>query len=1818
MTMTVDAPLIGSSDSNVSAMVRLLRTLREQQDEAARKSSAPVESAPIIKSEPVPDLAPPGDESARAASTTAQEPAPSRDVVSFAPSGQDDLAPSGLRAKANANLAALRTLHALDVEHRTANAEELAVLARWAGWGALPNVFDESNTEWAGVRESARAFLDQDAWAEAMLTTINAHYTSAEIVKAMWEAVQDLGFSGGRVLEPGCGSGNFIGLAPDLPLDFFGVELDPTTARIAQALYPHATIRTEGFENSRFPEGYFDLAIGNVPFGTQHPYDPVYNRGNRTIHNYCIIKALSLTRPGGLVALITSRWTMDAKDAGARFEIAQLGDLIGAVRLPSSSMRASSGTDVVVDILLLRRRSGDTSYAPAWRNVTPVETPDGPVEINEYFVTRPHLVLGTLGAKNGQYHEHDMVVKANSVLSESLPRALRSLRVQVIDFRTPATDVVACQSCGHASGACSCFIEVPNPLPDDVPTADELFVPTDVTAIARAQSKAQCPECDRVFDLTNEDYAGEFYYGHDCEAPEVAPKTKRRRLAALPEPLPVAKDLSHLHQEGSILRSARGFVRLTDGVTVTFEPTSRKDVPELGVLIDLRDTVLRVLDAQAHSTDDAKFLGIQADLNARYDAYVSRFGPLNRFTLAATGKVDHACVKCGHEWDASSRETPTTCPECFADHEDVGIPRTRRNYPRMGGFRLDPAFYTVMALEIFDPESQMAYKADVFSKRVVAPRETRGSAESAQDAIAICLDEYGRIDVDVIARLLKVDTDDALAQMGSLVWLDPETDSLVPAATYLSGNVRQKLARAKRAARLDEKFAANVAALTAVQPVELGPKEIDARPGAPWIPVDDVEKFCLEVLYVDRVGSWIDLNIEYVPITATWEISSPDYHRRGVAMTSTWGTQRADAIDLFRWSLNQKPAAVFDTVQTADGDKRVLNVEETFLAREKQELLANRFREWIWEDPERSERTARVYNDLFNSWVVPEYDGSHLTTPGRALSFTPHPHQLDGTWRVLQSPTTLLAHAVGGGKTAIIGMSAMEQRRLGLIKKPCVAVPNHMLGQVANELLQLYPLAKILIPTEADMSKDGRKGFVARCAMGDWDMVLLTHSAFGKIGVSPEIQERFLARKVAAFEDAIYESRQGKGLSVKKLTQAKLRLEQRQKRLLNAIEKDDGVTFDATGIDYLYVDEAQEMKNLAVMTHMRGVTADGSQRAADLEMKLTYLRERVGERVATFSTATPIANSVAEMFVVQTYLALGALRESEVQHFDAWAATFGSTVTALELAPDGGSYRMNSRFARFHNVPELITAFRMFADVRTMDDLNIPGIPEIAGDKPQNVIIEPSPNLVEYVEDLVERARLIRNKSPRVIGEKVTKEGDTVDVLDNMLVVCGDGRKAALDLRLVGLRPDPNGGKVAAAADRIIKHWEENKDRVYKEPNGLDSPRKGAFQLVFCDMGTPKEHRWSVYADLKETLVERGMPDDAVRFIHEAKNAQQKAQIFAACREGRVAVLIGSTQKMGIGTNVQTRLVAMHHLDCPWRPDQISQRDGRGIRQKNQNKEVSIYRYATEKSFDIYLWQTVERKAAFIYQVMRGQITARDIDDMGEEALSYAEIKALATGNPLIMEKAGVDNDVARLKRLRRAHEDDQRRLEWKLREAEQQVPILERHLRDLERAAAIRKPVAGDAFSITVGDDVYEKRTEGGDALVLAIEEVIGQGAMGVAKQVGEYAGFPIDVIVERKYEHVRVTIALRESPLSKEYTRIEFRQTSGMGLLSTLSNLVHSLDDKLERTTQRIPLVQQEAEAARARIGLPFDEEERFVRLTQRQAEIDAVLADMEDKAA
>ena len=1562
----------------------------------------------------------------------------------------------------------------------------------------MPAVFDPERADLAPARDRLHGLLGEDGFAQARSSTLNAHYTDATIARSMWRAAADLGFRSGRVLEPGCGSGTFIGLAP-AGADMVGVEKDPTTAAIASALYPEAQIRAESFADSPFADGSFDLAIGNVPFGRLPLHDVRHNRGGHSIHNHFLIKSLHLTRPGGLVVAITSRYTLDARNPAVRRELADLADLVGAIRLPSDAHQRAAGTSVVTDVLVLRRREpGSAGNGALWEQVAPLDVErapgviaedptgsttgrDGEVEVNRWFHDRPDLVLGRMRLGRGAHRQDELMVLSGRPVAVTLPTALNQV-------------VQRARTEGLLLGP----------------------APTGSTDAVRQQ---------------------------------------------LPEPLLVGR-------EGFIEAGDDGsFTRVVNRGRATHQVPGSQAM-ELRALLGLRDTTVALLDAESATGEDTAEIGaLRSRLGQQYAAYVERWGPIKRCTWRRTGRTD----------------------------PDTGEERMARVRPAQGGFRHDPFAPLVRALERYDDATGTATRASIFTERVVAPRTPQLGADSPADALALCLDTHGVVRLPEIARLLGTTPDAARTALGDLVFDEPSDDGesrLVPAAEYLSGNVRTKLAAARHAAAADPRFTVNVDALTAVLPADLLPAEISVRLGAPWVQVTHVQQFLRETLEDPR------LEVEH-PGGAIWAVRGNNY---GVAATATWGTRRRSAPALAEALLAQRTISVYDEFE--DGT-RAINLTETVAAQEKARELDTRFSEWVWEDPQRAASLARTYNDTFNSTVLRTYDDARLSLPGVSVTFTPRPHQVAAVARMVNEPAVGLFHEVGAGKTAEMVMGVMELRRLGLVRKPAIVVPNHMLEQFATEFLAIYPRANLLPAGRDDLAGDRRREFVGRVATGDWDAVILTRSAFERLPVRLETQRDYLNRETTRLQEWIANTRSaqrgnGRSLTIKKMELMLAAAQERIKSQL-AAPKDPGITFESTGIDYLVVDEAHDYKNLRTASNIPDVAVTGSQRATDLDMKIDVLRRRHGDRVVTLATATPIANSVAEAYTMQRYLRPDLLDAAGLTDFDCWAATFGEIVTGIELSPDGGRFRMKSRFARFRNVPELLRLWHVSADVKTAEDLQLP-VPRLAarpdGQRaPETVVIPPSPQLRDLVADLGQRADAVRGARPRKGA-------------DNMLKISSDGRQAALDLRLVGSRTDAV-SKLDVAADRIAEIWRRHRDDPFPDRSGRPHPLPGALQLVFCDLGTPKTEGWDVYHELRDLLRLRGLPDGSVRFVHEARTDLEKGALFNQAVEGRIAVLLGSTQRMGVGTNVQLRAVALHHLDCPWRPADLAQRDGRILRQGNHNPEVQILRYVTEASFDAYSWQTVTRKAAFISQIMRGRLDLREIEDVGDTVLSYDEVKALATGDPRVLDKARLDAEVARLERLERAHHRDQADLLRTAAHAAQLIEDLTAEQHGVAEALAIRLPSAGDAFAATVGDRTHRNRADAGRHLLSVVDAIpAGPGAEPDTLSVGVLAGVPISARREYAVASRRTegwTIELTGVPHAGVYLGInDLAETDPTGLTTRLENRVTGLDRRANELDVALVDARDEAHRARMAHDRPFTHAERLSVVRADAAEL------------
>lgn len=1583
---------------------------------------------------------------------------------------------------------------------RPATPDEQEALARWSGWGALQQVFDEEDDRFADQRAAIKELLGSaEAWSEARRTTINAHYTDPNVASAVWDAARALGFEGGRVLEPGCGAGNFMAYAPE-DVGLVGIERDRTSAAIAQLLYPDADIRPGRFEDfdARTP---FDLAIGNVPFAKVVPHDARYNRGRHTLHNYFLLKSLRMVRPGGLLLALTSRYTLDARNPAARRELAQHGDLLGALRLPSGAMRRTAGTEAIMDLLVLRRREPGQEPAGVLGWDRTVETPltyepDESTQsgrMNAYLADHPERVLGQSVLGRGMYGDGDLIVRGD------------------------LDDIGA---------------KVAEGLAAIIENTDLRYVPA-------------------------------------AESPVTEPPRRGPTMVG---------DIELVGERLTPLRR-KSFVTSRTGIIYQHEHDElvRSDVPrgatdEVRHLIGLRDHTVNLLKLEADDAPNSELESARTRLQNGYERYVQRWGPLNRVSWQRTGRIDPA----------------------------TGADKTRRVPARLGGFRQDPEWTTLAAIEVYDDDTGTATPAAIQHQRVIHPPTPRLGADTADEALAISLDETGTVDLDRVAELLDVERDTARAEIEPLIYEDPTSRHLIPAEEYLSGDVRAKLVAARSAAQQHNTYHRNADALAEVQPAQLSAGDITVRPGVPWVPPSDVQGFAAEILSIR------DARVKLIPALADWEVKGT------TGVGNEWSTGGRSAAELLEACLQQRLVRVYRSV----GESRVIDAAATAAAREKQEQINERFSRWVWEDPERSERLANRYNELFNSYVPPDYEsrGHHLTFPGLAEGFVPHNHQRAAVARILREGRSLLGHAVGAGKTATMVIAGMELRRIGIVNQPAYVVPNHMLEQFSRELLQLYPSARVLIATKDITGKAGRKEFVARAATGDWDAVVITHSAFERLPLRQQTYKDYVDEQAEALSEALsrVKAESDSRMTVKRLENAKERLEARHEAMIKGASRDDGVSFEETGIDFLFIDELHLFKNKTIITGVEGVSSAGSRRATDLDSKLWHLHRANGARSIVGATATPIANAISEAWVMQTYIQPDVLADAGLDSFDGWAATFAQQVAAVELAPDGGSYRVTSRLARYQNVPELIGQMRRTADIRVRGDLDL-DLPRVRGDAPQVVIVPASDQLEDYVQTLVRRAENIRNGAVRPTE-------------DNMLSVTGDGRRAALDLRLVGRAPDPDGGKIAAAAKRVARIYAESRDLAYLDDAGNAASRTGGFQLVFCDIATPKDDgSWNAYDELKRHLVAEGLPPNEVAFIHDAKNDEARAKLFAKCRSGQIAVLLGSTEKMGIGTNIHTRALALHHLDCPWRPADIEQREGRLVRQGNQSSEVQIVRYATEGSFDVYMWQTCERKAGFIGQLMRGDAVGRDLDEADDATLSFAEVKALASGNPLVIEQAGVQADLAKYERLEFAHREEQMTMEATARTRRENAAWKHRQLGNLKQAIERRIDTGGDKFSMTIDGQVFRKRTDAAKAVRSHIDDALRQlddnsdwVTQGKAKPrvIGELGGFPVKMEGHRFDQHREIVISFHLGEGLERSVRLsEDLDDPKLDLLKRLEHPLRRLDKDLEEDLAVISVYENEADELEARLGQPFEHRERLAGLRKRHDEILTQLNDAAD---
>ena len=1561
----------------------------------------------------------------------------------------DHLGEGGAKQKYARNIQAIRTLFKLEEEHRGATAEEQQVLSQYVGWGGLSDAFDPGKDSWAKEYAELKGLLSEDEYAAARSSTLNAHYTSPTVIRGIYDAVERMGFRSGNILEPSMGVGNFFGMLPDTMQDsrLYGVELDSITGRIAKKLYPQADITVAGFETTDRRD-FYDLAVGNVPFGNYKVNDKAYNKLGFSIHNYFFAKAIDQVRPGGVVAFVTSRYTMDSKDSTARKHMAERADLLGAIRLPNNAFRANAGTDVVSDIIFLQKRDRPIDHEPDWVQLG--KTEDG-FAINQYFVDHPEMVLGNLELESTQYG-HDLTVAPieGAVLADQLAEA-----VQHIEGNYTAVEIAA---------------------PD--------------VADAEAQRKT-LPADPTVKNFSYTVVDGEIYY-----------------------------------RENSIMTQ----IELSDNAK-----------GRVAGMVELRQIVNELIQQQLNDFPDEDIKASQAKLNAAYDAFTAKYGLIN-------------------------------------DKKNARL------------FDDDSSYYLLCSLENLDENKNLKSKADMFTKRTIRPERVVTSVDTPSEALAVSIGEHGKVDLPYMAELLGTPGEyrRITTELSGVIFKDPAADAddpeagWQPADEYLSGNVRNKLRMAQLAAESHPEFKINVEALTKAQPKDLEASEIDIRLGATWLNPAIVQQFMMETFqppYRIRYNNLIQ--VRYSPFTSEWRIGNKSAAGMyDIMSTETYGTHRANAYKILEDTLNLRDCRIYDTIEEDGKERRVLNQKETMLAQQKQQAIKDTFAGWVWQDPQRRNLLVKQYNELFNSTRPREYDGSHIHFVGMNPEINLQEHQRNAVAHVLYGGNTLLAHEVGAGKSFEMAASAMESKRLGLCQKSLFVVPNHLTEQWASEFLRLYPNAKLLVTSKKDFEPANRKRFCARIATGDYDAVIIGHSQFEKIPLSAERQARIIEDQIEEIEKAIAEAKEqsGEHFTVKQMEKTRKTLEVKLKKLQSTDRKDDVVTFEQLGVDRLFVDESQNYKNLYLYTKMRnvaGLSTSEAQKSSDMFGKCRYLDEVTGGRGVIFATGTPISNSMTEMYTLMRYLQYSTLQQKQLTHFDAWASTFGETTTAIELAPEGTGYRARTRFAKFFNLPELMNMFKEAADIKTSDQLHLP-VPEA---KFETVVVKPSEIQQDMVKSLSERAAEVHS-------------GAVDPSVDNMLKITSDGRKTGLDQRLMNpLTPDDPDSKLNACVDNVLRIWNETKE-------------DNLTQLIFCDMSTPKgDGSFNVYDDIRTKLLAAGVPESEVEFIHNADTEGKKADLFSKVRSGKVRVLLGSTAKMGAGTNVQTLLVAVHHLDVGWRPSDMTQRNGRIIRQGNKNKQVYVYNYVTEGTFDAYLWQTLENKQKFISQIMTSKSPMRSCDDVDEQALSYAEVKALCAGDPRIREKMDLDVQVAKLKVLRSDYQNQKYRLEDKLlKHYPEEIQKAKNRIAALKNDAQIADAHPQDKENfcgMTIKGMVFDEKKAAGERLMLACKEMPNADMM----LLGTYRGFELNIRFDSfKNEH---QIVLRGElsypvPLGDD----------PRGNIVRLDNAIGNFADRIADADAALDSLEQQKQAAEVEIAKPFAQEEELQTKSARLAELDALL--------
>ena len=1542
----------------------------------------------------------------------------------------DKVGVGSLRQKCRDNFAAIELLKRIESEQRPATNDEKGILVRYVGWGGLPQVFDPLNKEWFKESERLAKLLTPEELESARASTLNAHYTAPVVIQGMYDALRQFGFERGRILEPACGLGHFIGMMPDemqAHSQITGIEIDSMTARLARTLYPDVDIRHQPFEESKLADGFYDVAISNIPFGDYKPFDPRFKKWNFVIHDYFFACSLEKIRPGGLILFVTSKGTFDKLDGALREYVAQQADLLGAIRLPNTAFKQNANTEVTTDIVMLRKRlSGEVPQGPPWKAIAEITNSlNETISINEYFAAHPEMMLGEMRLAGRMYQRNEPTLESDGRdLAESLREAVACLPAMVFQAQRRESATVAA--------------DLSYPAPEEVKP----------NAYCLVQDEICIREGDNVRPL---------------------------------------RELNHQARQ-----RIRGLVRV-------------------------RDAVRRCLRSQLEGHNESEVLDARAQLNSVYDSFVARHGP-------------------------------------------ISLRENRRI------FREDPDFPLLLSLEHYDPETRRATKAAIFRERTIQRARPAQSVNDPKEALLLTLNERGMVDLDHLSGLLHRAPAEFLPELKGTVFLNPQTSRWETEDDYLSGNVRTKLAVAEASALADPQFQINVEALKAVQPTNLTATEIDARLGSTWIPTDDIKRFTEELLGERGI------QVSFAPTIGSWVVKGGWTAKTSVANTAEWGTDRRSALDLLEDALNLRTPTVYD--HDSRENKDILNPTATEAARDKQEKIKERFKEWIWQEDERRERLVQKYNEEFNCIRLRTFNGEHLTLPGASPAIALRPHQKASVWRILQTPNTLLAHVVGAGKTYTMVASAMEFRRLGLARKPLFAVPNHMLGQFSSELLTLYPGANILVASKDDFEKQKRRTLMSRIATGNWDAVIVTHSGFEKIPVAKATQEEFFKSQLRELALAIEEQRQQENSRiVKELERAKKKLETKLKELAGGEKKDDVLTFEELGVDRLFVDEAHYFKNLfyvSKMTRIAGLPATASQRAFDMLLKVQHIQRMNGGGGVVFATGTPIANSVAEMFTMQRYLQTPALKAQKIDHFDSWAATFGEPVTAMELAPDGSGYRLHTRFARFINVPELMQQFRQVADIQTQKMLKLP-IPEIKTGKAIVISAPCSPELKEIVQSLVERADALR--TGRLTRAKTT---------------CCSSRPMGERRRWI-----------CASTNRISPMFLKAKStKPPLKSNAFGAkPRTGVapswFFAIFQLPRTERDFRSMKICAINSRAM--GVPLEQMAFIQDYDADNAKSALFQDVRAGKVRILFGSTQKMGAGTNVQERLIAEHHLDAPWRPADVEQREGRILRQGNSNPEIEIYRYVTEESFDAYMWQTLETKAKFIAQVMTGESDLRRIEDVDGAALTYAEVKAIASGNPMVIEKAGVDAEIARLTRLHSQHAESQYKMRYQLRHLTDEIPRLDKHLEEVRLDISARRDTSGEKFSIQLDGQDIRDRGIAGELILRRGEKMRGSNAQ---REIGAFAGFKL--LVADSY--------MRGPEIVFKGTSVHTVSVANtaLGMIRSLEYSVQNLDEAAAALVENIKATQKRMTGLREQTEQPFEYAEKLAGLVQRQQEI------------